>query len=48
LSVGTPRFKSVAELRSTQNRQWLICETRTVSSERSTGSIGERLRSMAP
>jgi hypothetical protein len=36
------------ELRSTQNLHQLICDTRTVTSERSTGLSGERRRSSAP
>ena len=47
-SKETPRFSSVAELMSTQKLQWLICETRTVSSERSAGASGEALRSIMP
>jgi hypothetical protein len=48
LSNEAPRLIRVAELRSTQNEQWLICETRTVMSERNAGSIGDERRSIMP
>ena len=47
-SMLTPRFKSVAELMSTQNEHVLIWDTRTVMMERKAGSIGEERRSIMP
>jgi hypothetical protein len=48
LSRLTPRLRSVAEFISTQKGHELICDTRTVTSERSAGSIGEVRRSITP
>ena len=48
LANATPRLRSVAEFMSTQKRQPLSCETRTVISERKTGGNGEVLRSIIP
>ena len=47
-SMLTPRFKSVAELMSTQKEHVLIWDTRTVMRERKAGSIGEERRSIMP
>jgi hypothetical protein len=45
LAVEPARSASVAKLMSTQKRHQLICETRTVAKERSTGSSGLLRRS---
>jgi hypothetical protein len=47
LQTHTP-LEQGAELMSTQKGQSLICETRTVTSERKAGSIGEERRSIMP
>jgi hypothetical protein len=47
-SINTPRSANVAELMSTQKAQWLICDTRTVTNERSAGDSGDERRSRAP
>jgi hypothetical protein len=39
---------NVAEFMSTQKAQWLICDTLTVTRDRSVGAIGEDRRSRAP
>ena len=48
LPGGTPRFKSVAEFISTQKRQPLSWDTRTVTSDRDPGFNGEFFRSIMP
>ena len=47
-SLEPALFTRVMALMSTQKRHQLSWETRTVTSERSTGSMGERLRLMTP